>query len=69
MINRDPLQVKEAFSKLSDAQLNEMTDEYWNNLLYRIEDEIQRIEAGKGPDHEEYALLKKIDHDPRDLSL
>jgi thioredoxin-like negative regulator of GroEL len=46
-----------------------MTDEYWNGLLYRIEDEITQIERSKGPDHEEYALLRKIDADPRDLSL
>jgi thioredoxin-like negative regulator of GroEL len=46
-----------------------MSDEFWNDLLFKIDDEITRLESLAKPDQTEYTILKKIDADPRNLSL
>lgn len=46
-----------------------MTDPFWNDLLFKIDDEIMKLESGGGPDMTEYELLKEIDNSPRDLDL
>jgi hypothetical protein len=46
-----------------------MKDEFWNDLLFKIDEEIQNLEAIAAPDETEYNLLKQIDSDPKNLDI
>lgn len=46
-----------------------MKDEFWNDLLFKIDDEIQTLEAKAAPDETEFNILKQIDLDPKNLDI
>ena len=46
-----------------------MKDEFWNDLLFKIDEEIQRLESLAAPDETEFKILKSIDAEPKNLDL
>jgi hypothetical protein len=46
-----------------------MEDEFWNDLLFKIDEEIQNLEQMAAPNEAEFNLLKRIDSEPKNLDL
>ena len=46
-----------------------MPEGYWGDLIYKVEEEIKRLEEMAKPDDTEKTLLQKIDSDPKNLDL
>ncbi len=60
---------KQAFSQISDAQIQDMDDEFWNDLLFKIDEEVERLESMAKPDQAEFDILNRIDREPRNLAI
>ncbi len=46
-----------------------MTGDYWIDLIYKGDEEIQRLEALAKPDDAEVEILKKISEEPKNLDF
>ena len=68
-LQKDPKLARDTLSQITEAQVKDMKDEFWNDLLFKIDEEIQALETKAAPDENEYNLLKQIDSDPRNLDL
>lgn len=54
---------------LTEAQVADMGDDsYWTKLIYKVDEEIQRLEALAQPDQVEDALREKLAADGSDLA-
>jgi len=46
-----------------------MDDEFWNDLLFKIDEEVERLESIAKPDEAEFDILNRIDREPRNLAI
>jgi thioredoxin-like negative regulator of GroEL len=64
----DPAKARETLAPLTEAQVKDMPDDtYWSDLVFRVDEEIQRLEALAQPDDEELAARSRIEADPKNL--
>ena len=64
----DPAKARETLAPLTEAQVKDMPDDtYWSELVFKVDEEIQRLEALAQPDDEEMAARAKVEKDPKDL--
>ena len=46
-----------------------MKESFWNDLLFKIDEELTLLTSQKSPDLHEFSLLKQIDSEPHNLDL
>lgn len=46
-----------------------MKDEFWVDLLFKVDEEIQALDKIAAPDQTEFDLLKRVDADPKNLDI
>ena len=70
MEKQDPVAARETLAPLTEAQVKDMgEDNYWYELIYKVDEEIQRLEALAKPDEQEIDLRSRIEASPANLEL
>lgn len=68
MVKVNPTAARETLAPLTEAQVKDMPDDtYWSALMFKVDEEIQRLEALAKPDEQEMELRQKIRESPKDL--
>lgn len=69
MKDKDPQAARETLAPLTEAQVKDMpADSYWFRLIYKVDEEIQRLEALAQPDEAEGLLRQKLETEPENLA-
>ena len=68
MDQQNSVAARETLAPLTEAQVKDMgEDNYWYDLIYKVDEEIQRLDALAKPDQEEIDLWKRIEESPENL--
>ncbi len=68
-LEKDTKLARYTLGQITEAQVKDMEDEFWNDLLFKIDEEIQNLEQMAAPNEAEFNLLKRIDSEPKNLDL
>lgn len=65
----DPAKARETLAPLTAAQIEDMPGgTYWSDLMFTVDQEIQRLETLAQPDSEEMAARERLEADPKNLA-
>lgn len=68
MNNQDTIAARKTLAPLTEAQIKDMDENsYFGALIFKVDEEIQRLEALAQPDDVEADLRKKVQEDPENL--
>ena len=68
MNNQDTIAARKTLAPLTEAQIKDMDENsYFGTLIFKVDEEIQRLEALAQPDDVEADLRKKVQEDPENL--
>ena len=68
MNNQDTIAARKTLAPLTEAQIKDMDENsYFGTLIFKVDEEIQRLEALAQPDDVEVDLRKKVQEDPENL--
>ena len=68
MKDQDTVAARETLAPMTEAQVADMPqDSYWAGLIYKVDEEISRLEELAQPDEEEGQLKAAIEADPKNL--
>ena len=69
MTKQDAKAARETLAPLTDQQVKETMEEgdYWFDLIYKVDEEIQRLENLAKPDEAEATIRQKLEQDPSSL--
>ena len=59
---------RETLAPLTEAQVQDMKDSYWTELIVKVDEEISRLEAIAQPDEVEGTLRQKLEAEPENLN-
>ena len=60
---------RDTLAPLTEAQVQDMApDSYWAELIHKVDEEIQRLEAIAQPDEVENTLKQKLEAEPENLN-
>ena len=68
MQDQDTRKTRETLAPLTEAQIKSMPeDSYWAALIFKVDEEMQRLEALAQPDEAESSLRQKLEQNPENL--
>lgn len=68
-LQKDSKVARDALGQITAAQVEDMKDEFWVDLLFKVDEEIQALDKIAAPDQTEFDLLKRVDADPKNLDI
>ena len=70
MDDQNTAKCRDTLAPLTEAQIKDMPeDSYWASLIYKVDDEIQRLESLAEVDEVESGLRQRLDENPENLDL
>ena len=68
MLDKDTIAARQTLSPLTEAQIKDMDENsYFGLLIFKVDEEIQRLEELAKPDNAQIELQKKVEAEPENL--